>query len=706
MNERIKGLFELTMAGKMLPKTERPVYDEGDLLLPKHERESKRLCEYILNQEPMLTEYSAMTGFFRFDSSVVGDAFKRQGHKGTNKALDLFYCKIIDNLSTMEWQHATADYTKVLRGGIKGIIATIDESLKINTEKEMQDYLLALKRVANALIGWAHKCSDRALALSERVEKKEYKSNLIRLSEALKRVPENAPESFYEATLCIYLCFSADPDSLGTLDRYLYPFYEKDIKEGQLTKEEAAEYLQELFLMLQSATPHTSNWFTRGGESHFCIGGYMPNGEDGFTELSRLIVDSLMDLPTYIPQISLRWTEKLPRETFRYVLDAERHDPHKRIAFQNDEKRIKCYTEICRIPYERAVSYTTVGCNEPAFPGSITGSNSKVNFLRSTARLFNKTPHLIEGAESFEEFFETFKNELFKDLSEAFKYDDFFNEMRAEDDNYVSTLFFNDCIECATSMTKGGGKTVVASPMCIGITNVIDSLAVVKQFVFDEKRFTMKELIDAVQSNWHNYENMQTIIVNKANFFGNDDDNSNYVAEKLFTALYEFMKDKTNIFGYHFLIGDLIGYHSHHKFFGEITDATPDGRHCGEPLKFGMGQSGGYDREGLSALLNSIAKHDPYGIGCGSTVTNISLEAELMKNDAYFDKTVDLLIGYFKAGGVHFQLNYVSKEELIAAKEAPECHKNLRVRVSGFSEYFVKLNEDLQDDVIKRTEKR
>jgi formate C-acetyltransferase len=258
----------------------------------------------------------------------------------------------------MEWQHATADYTKVLKGGIKGIIKTIDESLEVNTIKEQQDYLFALKKVANALIGWAHKCSLRALELSEKVEKNEYKKNLVKLSEALKRVPENAPESFYEAVLCIYLCFSADPDSIGTLDRYLYPFYEKDMREGRLTKEEAAEYLQELFLMLQSATPITSNWFTRGGESHFCIGGYLPNGEDGFTELSKLIVDSLLDLPTYIPQVSLRWTEKMPREVFRYVLDAERRDPHKRIAFQNDEKRIKCYTEICGIPYERAVSYT------------------------------------------------------------------------------------------------------------------------------------------------------------------------------------------------------------------------------------------------------------------------------------------------------------------------------------------------------------
>jgi len=120
-------------------------------------------------------------------------------------------------------------------------------------------------------------------------------------------------------------------------------------------------------------------------------------------------------------------------------------------------------------------------------------------------------------------------------------------------------------------------------------------------------------------------------------------------------------------------------------------------------LKFGLGQSGGKDRNGLSALLNSIARIDPNGIGCGSTVTNITVDEQLVKNDSNFEKTVDLLETYFKNGGVHFQLTYVSKEDLINAKQTPEDYKNLRVRVTGFSDYFVKLNEAIQDDLIERT---
>ena len=131
--------------------------------------------------------------------------------------------------------------------------------------------------------------------------------------------------------------------------------------------------------------------------------------------------------------------------------------------------------------------------------------------------------------------------------------------------------------------------------------------------------------------------------------------------------------------------------------------ATPDGRFAGDSLKFCLGQSEGKDRNGLSALLNSVAGLDPNGIGCGSTVTNLMIDEQLMKNDAHFEKTVDMLETYFKNGGVHFQLTYVSKEDLINAKSAPEDYKNLRVRVTGFSDYFVKLNEAIQDDIIERT---
>ena len=558
--------------------------------------------------------------------------------------------------------------------------------------------------MAQNLIAWAHKCAQRALEFSKTVENVEYKGNLKELAAALEKVPENAPKTFYEAVLTIYVCFSADPDSVGTLDRYLYPFYEQDMKNGTLSKEKAKEYLQELFLMLQAATRVSNRNFTRGGESHFCVGGYLPNGEDGFNDLSKLILESLTELPTWIPQVTFRWTAKTPRETLRFVMDMERKDPHKRIAFQNDEKRMKCYTEICGFPFEKAVGYTTVGCNEPAFLGAITGSNSKINFLRSTETLFHKKAEQIVATKTFEEFYQIFLKELFSDLEIAYVYDDKYNSIRAKDINYLSSIFFQGCIEKAKSLTQGAGDIVIASPMCIGITNVIDSLIVVKQFVFDEKTIPMSELIAALQADWVGYQDLRTVILKKGDFFGNDTVRSNEVAQRLYADLYKYLKGKKNLFGYQWLIGDLLGYNEHHKWFGEKMGATPDGRMAGEYLKFGLGQNGGKDRNGLTALLNSIAKLDPNGIGCGSTVTNVTIDEQLIKNDENFEKTVDMFETYFKNGGVHFQLTYVSKEDLISAKKTPDEYKHLRVRVTGFSDYFVRLQDSIQDDVIARTE--
>lgn len=702
MNKRIEKLTELTLNGKMYVDSIRTDFDREDLFLPENEMQVKRICEYILNQEPKITKYSKLSGFFRFDGSVVGDAFGRSGHKATQEVMKFFYLKSVDNLSTMEWQHATADYTRVLNKGIVGIIQDIEKSLAVHSKAEEREFLIGLKKVANAMIGWAEKCSARVLKFSKNVQEMEYRTNLEKLAETLLKVPKNRPSSFYEAVLSIYVCFSLDPDSVGTLDRYLTPFYENDIRTGAITKDAAKEYLQELFLMLQAKSP-LSGYFTRGGESHFCIGGYLPNGEDGFNEVSEIIIESLIELPIYCPEITLRWTKKTPRQVLKFVMDCERKDKFKRFAFTNDEKRIKCYTEICGFPFERAVNYTMVGCNEPAFMGAITGSNSKGNLVRCVDTIFHEKSESIRKAESFDAFYKVFEKEMLSDIDKIYEYDDKYNLARAKDINYVSSLVFNDCIENAKSLTQGGGDVVIASPMLLGITNVIDSLIVVKQFVFDNKTITMNKLIHAVQANWHGYSELRRMILKAGKFFGNDDETSNYVAQKVYTSFYNHLKGRKNAFGYQWLIGDLLGYNEHHKWFGEKTKATPDGRYDGDLIKFGIGQSEGKDREGLTALLNSIAKLDPNGISCGSTVTNISLDEQLVRNDDYFEKVVDMFETYFKNGGVHFQLTYVSKTDLLAAQRNPENYKNLRVRVTGFSDYFVNLRESIQNDIIERT---
>ena len=210
MTERIQKLCELTLSGDMYVTPVAVEFDRTDLLLSDGEKDTKRISEYILAQEPKITPYSAFTGFFLFNGSVVGDAFKRGGHRFTSEAVQYFYLKSIDNLSTMEWQHATADYRKVLKCGIRGLIAEIDESLGCHDKPEEIDFLLGLKRVAEAMIAWARKCAGMVEEYAASVQDGEAKARYAKLAAALRRTPEYAPQDFYEAVLCIYVCFSAD----------------------------------------------------------------------------------------------------------------------------------------------------------------------------------------------------------------------------------------------------------------------------------------------------------------------------------------------------------------------------------------------------------------------------------------------------------------------------------------------------------------
>ena len=414
-----------------------------------------------------------------------------------------------------------------------------------------------------------------------------------------------------------------------------------------------------------------------------------------------LIIESLVELPTYIPEVTLRWTHDTPKEIFKTVLEYERKDKNKRIAFTNDDKRLETYTKICGFPYEEAVNYTLVGCNEPAMLGGMCASTSHGNLAHSIEKTLHSRTDEIIKAQSFDKFYSVFKSQLYSDLDMIYYYDDQFNLLRAKDINYVSCLFLNGCIENGKSITRGGVNYAVSAIMFLGNVTVIDSLSIIKQFVFDEKRLSMAELINALKANWEGYEDLRNAILKTGDFFGNDGDISNCVAKRFYDDLYEYIKEKKTVFGYPILMGDHTGYPLHFVWFGEGTAATPDGRHSGDPLTYGISQTNAKARGGLTALMNSISKFDTHGIS-SATVTNFSLDESYYKNSSVFDKTVDLLETYFKSGGMQFQLNHLNKDDLLSAKANPQKFRDLRVRVTGYSDFFNNLADSIQDSIIER----
>ena len=709
MTERIENMVNYVLKKTIYPEPREIEYDRADYLLSERCRETKRLCEYMLAQEVAIPDEALMVGMIRFDKCPYpSDFMKKIGFKHTREIQSEFFDisnPPFENFKYWGWQHATADFGKIIEVGIEGIKEQIYKSLeKFSEDEDKTDFLNACLMICDGIIAWENKCVDECYNRSLTENNPERKQQLLKMSENLKRVPRYPATSFYEAIQSLYFCFDFLSDSLGLPDRWLYKYYKQDIENGSITDKFAKELLQELFIRVQSCTPVESANFTKGGESNFSVGGYTADGEDGYNELSELILTSLLELPLYIPQVTFRWTKKTPFDTFYHVMDLERKDPHQRIAFVNDDVKIECLMKNCNVSWEEAISYVTIGCNMSALSGGLwygTGYANQVKPLNDT--LYNRKEDIIK-AKNFDEFFEIYKDELHKHLTRDMKVGNMLHAYASKDECILGSLFMTGCIEKGLSMHKGGASGFSEMGGGAGLMCTIDSLAIIKQFVFDEKIASAEEMLNALENNWDGYEHLHSMILKKGKFFGNDYELSDEVAKRVTTAINEFAKDKTDIFGKHYIGVVAPGYREYHKVFGAVTGATPDGRFKGEPFKtIGVGQTEGRDREGLTALLNSVAKYDPSRHFAGVTVTNINVDSALIDNDENFKKTVILIETYFKNGGAQIQINSVSAEELIAAKENPEKYKSLRVRVSGFSDYFVNLSEPLQDNIIERT---
>ncbi|MBO4345367.1 MAG: hypothetical protein J5833_06415, partial [Victivallales bacterium] len=539
--------------------------------------------------------------------------------------------------------------------------------------------------------------------LSEKTDDTARKQTLRRMAATLERVPMEPAATFEEAIQTVFICWQCLSDSIGRPDQYLYPLFKKDIESGVLTRDHAKELLQELFLTIHRFTRRDSSNDDKGGESHFVVGGYTIDHECAFNELSELIVEAMMDMPVVRPQVSLRWNSKTPFAVLKKMLDYERKDPFKRIAFANDEPRIKSMMEIMGLPWESAYDYIVVGCNEPAFQGGISLGGTTVNIVRSLTDVFDKRKTELLECKTFDEFYTLWEKVFKQNLEICLSWLNKFNALRSGDCNIISSLFLDGCIERAESATRGGASLARTGLNFMGGTNLIDSLCIIRQFVFDEKRITMRQLADALADDWKGHEELRQQILRDGRFFGNNDEFSNSMARRINQSLYDFAIGRLNIYGDQIMFGNLTGYHQHYAWFGAQTGATPDGRVAGSALTFGSGQGDGKDREGATSLLLSVAQWDPTGIMCGNTIMNITMARSTVEDEESFDKFAHLVESYFRMGGLHLQMNYISQEELLKAKATPQDYKSLRVRVSGFSAYFVSLEPQIQDDVIART---
>ena len=680
MTERIRNMAKEAMYGEdKFPRCSISVENESELSSPKAIAEGLR--RYF--RKVPIKEYPGekLFGRIRFSGcDYPSDFYRRAGCESFGKYWSKHCWNKPSPVFYWGWTHVVLDFDSLLREGLYGYRE------RICSRPQKDEFCEAMITVLDSLEEFSLRCAECCSS--------------PRLRAILQKVPMRPAEDFYEAVQAVWFLFQLCADSLGRIDRYLYPYYKNDIESGKIDRDEAKDLLQELFVRVYE-TQTDNKALPISGHNHLVVGGYLPDGTDGFNELSRLVLECIAELPTFRPQASFRYTKYTSPETMRFI--TELNAKCQWIVFVNDEPRLPGMADVGIDPKD-AVDYTVVGCNEWNLPCGADLSLAHVNLLHSLESLLYEDPQ-IEKAQSFDEVMTRLYGYMKRDMETIASEYPRYVAATAGDINVLTSALCRTCIERAKPFSDGGAKYHGITFSFNSLSNVADSLSVIKQFVFDEKKLTMASLCNMLRKNYKGYEDIRTQILRTGHFFGNDDDYVDSIVEKIVDELYairsELPRNKDDIY----IIGSFVGATHPNLIFGRMTKATPDGRRDGDPFTMGIAQSDGKDKSGLSALLNSIAKLD-YRKLCGCVVANVKIDKSFTRSEEKLEKLAAMYHTFLKKGGMQLQINYLSQEELLRAQKNPDEYRNLVVRVTGYSGYFTRFDTDLQNDIIRRTVER
>lgn len=628
------------------------------------------------------------------------DYYRCCGHDNRNEFWQTCCCYTHPNdLYYWGWTHLALDYDYILRFGLKKYIERIekaksgfaDNRFKLDLLEGMKISLTAIQERCTL---YADKATEFAAAATDPDEHKKY----MRMAAALRTVPMEPATSFYEAIQSVWTMFLVLPDSLGRIDQYLLPYYRADIETGKITRDDAVEMLEELFVKVHESQVDNYD-LPISGHNHLVVGGYLQNGEDGYNELSELILNCIAELPTIRPQASFRYTDKTTAETIRKI--TELNHRNQIIVFVNDEPRIKGMISAGLLK-EDALEYTVVGCNEWAICGRGKLDLAHINLLHPLSKMLGEKRSELLSATSFNDVYSLLERYLSEDIHRIV--DDYtaYYEACAKDINVLSSALIDGCIERATSLTDGGAIYHGLSLSFNGISNLADSLSVIKEYVFEKKKCTMAYLLEVLDSNWEKDPQLRKEIMSSAHFFGNGDEYADSIAKNIVLSVENIRKTLRNKYLNLIVCGSFTAATHPNLIFGQMTGATPDGRLAREEYTMGIGQTAGRDRSGMAALLRSIACLD-YSKFCGCIVSNLMLDPKMADTPEKLTKVSQMFHTFLKLGGMQLQINYRSAEELEEAQKHPEKYEDLLVRVTGYSGYFTLFSPDLQSDIIRRT---
>ncbi|WP_368490883.1 pyruvate formate lyase family protein [Clostridium sp. BJN0013] len=637
--------------------------------------------------------------------------------------------------SSIQWVH---DYEKVLKIGFKGIKESAEEKLKEldplspvdNTEKK--PFLEAVINVSEAIIIWARRYSklaaEKALDEKNPVRKRE----LLKIAEICAWVPENPSRNFYEAVQSQWFTqmFSRIEQKTGTvisngrMDQYLYPYYKKDIEKGNIADEGARELLECVWVAMAQfidlyISP-TGGAFNEG-YAHWeavTIGGQTKEGMDATNELTYLFLESKREFPLNYPDLAARIHSSSP-ERYLYEVSETIKEGAGFPKLINDEEVIPLLISK-GANFEEAYDYAVSGCTECRMPNrdTYTSPCAYINFAAAVEMVLYNGRMKLYGDEVIG--LETGDPRDFK------TWKDFWNAYIAQQTNFLKHAFIQQyaiinlrpkhfatplgsalhdlCMKNLKDLHEPhiDGGIDLGYFEFIGYGTVVDSLAAIKKVVYEDKRITMDDLIDAISSNFESKEAIRQILIN-APSYGNDDPYADSIAKELDREALKFTKRYSKELGV-YLDLRYVPFTSHVPF-GKVVSATPNGRKAWTPLSDGSSASQGADINGPTAVLLSNYSSKNYNYKeRASRLLNIKLSPSCVKGEEGTKKLISFIRTWCDLKLWHLQFNIINRQTLLNAQEDPEKYSNLLVRVAGYSAYFVELSKELQDDIIARNE--
>jgi formate C-acetyltransferase len=588
------------------------------------------------------------------------------------------------------------------------------------------EQLRAMDIACDAAILFAARHAKRAAEMAAIEPDPVRKAELEKIADVSTHVPAYAPRDFHEALQHYWFCHLAvitelngwDSFNPGHLDQHLLPFYRKGLANGTLTHDKARELLEAFFVKFNNhpAPPKVGVTAAESGTytdfANINVGGLLADGGDGSNEISHLLLDIVDEMPMLQPSSNLQLSRKTPDALLKHALRVIRMGYGFPSIFNTDtmiEEQLRQGKSL-----EDARAGGCSGCVETVTFGKeaciLTGYFNLVKILELTLhdgidprtgdRLGMRTGAADEFG-SFDALLQTFRRQIRHFLELKLRGNQIIEQMYAA---WMPAPFLSvitdDCIRKGKDYNAGGARYNNSYVQFVGIGTLTDSFSALKQMVFDDKAMPLSELVRALDADFEGHEILRQRLLHRTHKYGNDDDYADGIMVRAFQMLFEELDGRPNSKGGCYRVEMLPT--TSHVYFGSVTGAMPDGRKAGVPLSEGISPVQGADRHGPTAVLKSAGKMDH--VKTGGTLLNMKFTPALVNDDNGIDKLARLVRTYFKLGGHHVQFNVVRKETLRQAQAAPEQHRDLLVRVAGYSDYFCDLSRELQDEIITRTE--